>query len=1513
MFKKCIVENNPIYINNNRKIYNGITAENKPVLIKELNSEYKDESIISIINNEQNIVKGIDELCNIIHVNTSEIRPYIIYEKPNGNSLYDLYKSTDLSFTRIIEIFVKLLDAIESIHSKGYVHGHINPTSIYCNEDNVKIFNTGLYIINNCRIPYNSSSTYYCSDEMKKNEPLTFASDIYSLGKILLFLCTGKETATSIKNDKEYIKIIMDQCCININSAKNIYNYIVKATSNINEKKYHKIKYLKKDLFNIIRSIKSNLNELLFLNNEFYVQFDFTKKIIGRDIELNRVKKSFLSNSRISIISIEGESGVGKTEFSIKCLNILEKFGATPMIIDIKSEKINSKKTLYNYLIKDILEQFNHITKSYHKCDLSDEPKLILLELLQYDVFKTFIPAIYIYNLCLLDIDDQKEILNELETLPFFKGIVLIENVENFGGSDYNRILLSNFSLEQLTHFISDSITIAAESLSRFCEICFRKTLGNPYYLKDYLNRLYLNGVLWYNYDLNQYNVEFGKIDNITITSNLKKEIIKRIDKLTEEEQLLLKHLYCIGYEFELKDIFLIMNIDKLYILQLIKKLMSLEVIYLLDGIVSEFYWKSNSSSNIFTKFRFISKDIYSHISTIFNLNEEISIHYKIVNIYYNENIDSIFIAESMKKSWLLVSDHKLKNFYISNLFNKASCDYQNYEYGKSIDYLKVILYLLDKDIWEINYSFALNFYSLLIKTAFHSKNYYLIERYKSYILRKIRTIEDSEVIYRYSIKSMLVLGDRDDAWSSSVEFLMKLGFSIKSSNKFISTLKLHIMKSHFKYKKDKLLSSNYIANRRNQIILKFVTEILMYQVLTNKPEYLPLIISKILKIIRRWGISANVSYIIVLWLGLCTKIDKDFGDLRLSSKISKKISLITGDSDNCQLYSSLGLFYPGFKPLKEAIKTFKKGYIAGKQNRNNLWASYSIYEARCLSIYESYNLSLLVTDINADIMNLNNNGNILQVNNFKSILKTCNIMTGKEIQQDFIDFDDLYQGFTANSNILLQKASISLIFNQSSFYHLALKAYKSTDVCNSLYNEFLCRYYYVLSLLFMDNISISNHFTIIRNLFLIRKISHYAPWNFRHKYLFAKGYYLVKAGKRLNGFWLLDEAIIKAKKEKNYFDVGCFCERVSVLSKDIKRKNISNYILESYDAYKKWGAIAKCRQILNNNKDLLDIKFLQSNSNEQIKTGNSFTYSYDKTFYKQLLKNIIRKFNGNIGYIMIKKDGELLIDLVGDRLRNQYDNIKNCKLSRFSNLPVKLLEKIDKTRETIILNKSNKHETILKDSYMINNKIKSFTAGPLIFKDYYIGIYYIENRIKEYNHSVDDMLELKTLVELMSSYIYNYIIFPERNKTHELMKVVNKKDEEIKKLKCGSMSNKSEILSRLDYEVKMFKRYKEIFSIITVNILPLIESSTTIIYDLIRKSIRNIDSIVEMSKNNYILILPKTDSNGGDNLIQKIKKVKQLKKIDMDIVFNLFEYREGYNVNDIIKEISSTLNLKIM
>lgn len=150
---------------------------------------------------------------------TDDGMPYLIMEYVEGLPLLDYCREKNLGLKVRLEIFQNICSAVQYAHQHLVIHRDLKPSNILVIEDgSPKLLDFGISKLvsqdddaQQTQTEFRALTPAYASPEQIRGEPISTASDVYSLGVILYELLTGKRPyETDSKNFSQIIKIICE-------------------------------------------------------------------------------------------------------------------------------------------------------------------------------------------------------------------------------------------------------------------------------------------------------------------------------------------------------------------------------------------------------------------------------------------------------------------------------------------------------------------------------------------------------------------------------------------------------------------------------------------------------------------------------------------------------------------------------------------------------------------------------------------------------------------------------------------------------------------------------------------------------------------------------------------------------------------------------------------------------------------------------------------------------------------------------------------------------------------------------------------------------------------------------------------------------------------------------------------------------------------------------------------------------------------------------------------------------
>ncbi|MCK4691968.1 MAG: protein kinase, partial [Desulfuromonadales bacterium] len=139
---------------------------------------------------EKLVGQSFPGLCSLLQASTDAEYHFCVYPFPVGVPLAG--KLADgFTVKQSLELLRQLAAALIPAHAAGLWHGNISPTTLYISGASAALDEFALASLVKLDF-YSGVDPRYSSPELVRGEPLTCASDLYSLGIVLYRLLTGK-------------------------------------------------------------------------------------------------------------------------------------------------------------------------------------------------------------------------------------------------------------------------------------------------------------------------------------------------------------------------------------------------------------------------------------------------------------------------------------------------------------------------------------------------------------------------------------------------------------------------------------------------------------------------------------------------------------------------------------------------------------------------------------------------------------------------------------------------------------------------------------------------------------------------------------------------------------------------------------------------------------------------------------------------------------------------------------------------------------------------------------------------------------------------------------------------------------------------------------------------------------------------------------------------------------------------------------------------------------------------
>ncbi|NEQ35537.1 MAG: AAA family ATPase [Okeania sp. SIO3I5] len=953
-----------------------------------------------------------------------------------------------------------------------------------------------------------------------------------------------------------------------------------------------------------------------------------------------------------------------------------------------------------------------------------------------------------------------------------------------------NQITLNALPVEEIAYLIGDTLNKTPEAVLNLAQLVKGKTGGNPFFVEQFLQALYGEKLLQFNFQSRSWQWNLAAIKARGFTDNVVELMVEKLQKLPPSVQEILFKAACLGAEFELQILQWVEKKPEQEIFQLLKIAISRNLIIPLSEL---------DENLLIQSYKFGHDRIQQAAYTLIPEEERAIKHLEIgrtllKEIHESEQEDKLFdIVEQLNRSLELVSDsgEREKLARLNLQAGRKAIDAN--AYAAAIAYFDAGMSLLDAGGWQTQYELTLSLYQEATKAAYLNTEIKRMEQLAGIIAKEAKT-----PLNRLELGKIQV-----DAYSNQERFVEALTAGLDSLASCGIEFPEEVSQADFAVA---LLNIKTLIGDRQPTELANLPQMqdpLIHQVLAllvqlvsvtyvGEPTLCSLIILKQIELSLDYGNAPASAFSYATYgMILCGA-----GEFRLAYEYGQLALTLLYQFNDRQFETAILTVVYAFINLsnahpRESLKPLQQAFLLGLETGDFTYAGGASNNYCGCLYFRGEELSEVAREIESHNKILETIGHKHIINYNRPLLQVALNLQGRSEQPDrlvgtVMDEESLILYFEKNQNhpglwmIYILKAMLYYIFekfDESLVASTAAEKYSATVRGGSWFIP-LRHFYSSLARLarVKHNVIESEELLVSESLIQqVRenqeKIKHWvdcAPMNYLHKFYLVEAEYYRAIGEKSRAIEFYNLAIAGAKENKYIQEEALANELTAKFYLNWNMETAARaYMIEAHYCYSLWGATAKVKHLEENYPQLFQSPTTLSSSSTilntrttsnstdgaeldlatVIKSTNAISSEIVlENLLATLMDILVENAGAQRGILILPRGESLFIEAIKEAELEEVSVLQSVPLEQFEQLSEKIVRYVARTRETVVFNNAVTEGDFTEDAYIQEYQCQSIACTPLINQNQLQGIIYLENNLSAGAFTKNRMALLRTL-----------------------------------------------------------------------------------------------------------------------------------------------------------------------
>ncbi|MGK7902896.1 MAG: AAA family ATPase [Hormoscilla sp.] len=1015
------------------------------------------------------------------------------------------------------------------------------------------------------------------------------------------------------------------------------------------------------------------------------------------------------------------------------------------------------------------------------------------------------------------------------EVFPAHPLMLSLEELEK-QKTTISTMTIAPLSVDNINQLVAETLSIAGYLAASLTNLVYQKTRGNPFFTTQFLKGLHEDGLITFNHNLGYWECDLVKVRDAALTDDVVEFMAGRLHKLPEETQEVLKLAACIGNQFDLETLAIICETPSEEVATDLWSALG-EGLILPQSEAYKFFqgWEKDEGqgSGYQVDYRFLHDRVQQAAYTLIPKDLQQATHLSIGR----RLLETTPSTELEQQIFIIVNQLNLGSANIETVAERMQLVYINLTaakkarlssaYDAAFDYCQAALDNAGNQLWQDNFSLALNLHMESANAACSIGNFDLVNSLVNDILSRTDLIIERAGAIAIRIQAEIARNALSEAIYTARSLLSDLGITLpenatqEETDSAIATVRQQLMdigdvgKLPPMTDPEKLAAIEILSNMASAAYIGF-------------PSLYPSIVLKQIELSLQFGYASETAYAFSTY-GL---ILSAFGGDPIGGNQAADIALLLLEKNNSNTYQAkiLNLIYCFIRvwrdPLATGLVPLQQGYQAGLSSGDLEFAAYCGYNHCQLAFHAGENL-LNLRDKMADYGHAIDRLKQTTALNFHQIGQQAVLnFTGESDNQQLL----LGPIYDERIRLPQHEAAGDRFSTGSAFVHKLLLAYHlappriTVNVARQAEAEFanvagtilvgVFYFYHALALLgWMQYIDSSPETDTTETIAVeiegdLEKLQGFAvqsPTTFTHKWELVQAEQERLGGGKLAAIELYDRAIAGAK-ENGYIQEEALANELAAkfYLGEGKEKVASGYMQEAYYCYARWGAKAKTDQLETQYPQLLGSILQQTQAPLKIDQTLSTTQSLGTAtsdssvldlasalkasqaiseeisldaLLSKLMHIVVENAGADRGSLILNHSGTWVL---AAQWANRLTHLANIALDDADRLPLSIINTVKRTQQTLLINDIDQDKTFPGDPYLIQQQPLCLFCTPILHQGKLIGILYLENNLTAGAFTTDrievlNLLTAQAAISIENAQLYNTLEQKVQQRTAEL------------------------------------------------------------------------------------------------------------------------------------------------